>query len=461
MSKHEYSNMRVPVEGNNPCIQRDEEKCIKCGACKSICKFSAGVYGKYSLEKTQDRAICIGCGQCTMVCPTDSLTEVMDYPKVKEALKDPDKIVIFQTSPSVRVALGEAFDLEAGTLVEGKMVAALKKLGADYVFDTTFGADLTIMEEASELLKRIQTKQVTPQLTSCCPAWVKFVETFFPQYIPNLSTAKSPILMQGAMIKTYFAERAGIDPKRIVNVAVTPCTAKKEEIRRPEMNASAKYHHDISLRDMDYIITTRELAHFLKEEKIDFVHLEDASYDDLMARGTGAGLIFGNSGGVMEAAIRTAYHMVTGEQPSEQLLTWNPVRGLDQVKEAMITLAGVELRVAVINSTFQARKFLTTLEERNTHYDFIEVMACRGGCIAGGGTPKSEIPLPDEIKEARMKRLYQTDTDEKLRNSYENPDIIKLYEEFLGSPNSTLAKDLLHTNYQSKANELGEAVVSS
>lgn len=454
MSKHEYETVRVPIEEDNPAIVRDNSKCILCGTCKSVCKFSQGVFGNYSLEKTGDKAICINCGQCTLVCPTNAITEVMDYHKVKELVKDPDKIVIFQTSPSVRIAASELFGMQPGTLVEGKIIAALRKLGASYVFDTTFGADLTIMEEAKELVDRIKNGSTLPQFTSCCPAWVNFIETFFPEYLPNVSTAKSPILMEGAMIKTYFAEKMQIDPTKIVNVAVTPCTAKKGEILRAEMNSSSKYHNIESLRDMDYVITTRELALWLKEEGIDFATLEDSTYDDLLGRGTGAGLIFGNSGGVMEAALRTSYYLLTGENPKDDFLNYQPVRGLDNVKVAEVAIKDISLKVAVINGTFQARKFLTTLKKTNEHYDFIEVMSCRGGCIAGGGTPKTEIPLPDEIKLQRMNGLYQTDTDSKLRNSYENPDIKELYQTFLEYPGSSLSHTLLHTSYVSKKHML-------
>lgn len=462
MSKHENSNMRVPIELDNKSIIRDDSKCVLCGACKSVCKFSQGVYGKYDLEKTNDQAICIDCGQCTLVCPTNAITEVMDYKKVKELIKNPDKIVIFQTSPSIRVSVGELFGMNPGTLVEGKIVSALRKLGASYVFDTTFGADLTIMEEATELVKRIKEKRTLPQLTSCCPAWVKFVELFFPKYIPNLSSAKSPISMQGAIIKTYFAKEAEIDPSKIVNVAVTPCTAKKSEIKRPEMNDSSEYNQVADMMDMDYVITTRELALWLKEENIDFNNLEDSSYDDMFTRGSGAGLIFGNSGGVMEAALRTAYYLVTNTNPPEEFLNFSPVRGIDNVKEANIEIAGTNLRVAVINGTFHARKFLDSLEGSDEHYDFIEVMSCRGGCIAGGGTPKTEIPLPDSIREERINALYQTDTNSNVRYSHENKDIIRLYSEFLNEPNSEIAHKLLHTTYNSKATMLSanEKVVS-
>lgn len=461
VSKHEYDKVRVPIEEDNPAIVRDNSKCVLCGACKSVCKFSQGVYGNYSLDKTDDKAICINCGQCTLVCPTNAITEVMDYPKVKECLKDQDKIVIFQTSPSVRIAASELFGMVPGTSVEGKIISALRKLGANYVFDTTFGADLTIMEEATELINRIKNRQTLPQFTSCCPAWVNFVETFFPEFIPNLSSAKSPILMEGSVIKTYFAEKMHLDPTKIVNVAVTPCTAKKGEILRPEMNSSAHYHKNDSLRDMDYIITIRELALWLKEEGIDFNTLEDSTYDDLLARGTGAGLIFGNSGGVMEAALRTSYYLITGKNPSVDFLNYEPVRGLDNVKTATVTIQDTDLKVAVINGTFQARKFLTTLKETKEHYDFIEVMSCRGGCIAGGGTPKTEIPLPDEIKMQRIKGLYQTDTDSELRNSYENPDIKELYQTFLGKPGSSLSHTLLHTSYISQKYILGEETVKN
>ena len=322
MSKHLFSDIRIPIEPDNPSIRRIEDKCIKCGQCRQVCEEVIAVGKLYDLHATKDTAICIHCGQCANICPVDSITEVPSYHHVRQAIEDPNKIVIISTSPSVRVALGEAFGLAPGALVEGQMIAALRALGADYVLDTNFGADLTVMEEASELCERLlQKNRPLPQFTSCCPAWVKFVETFYPELMPHLSTAKSPIGMQGPTIKTYFAQQHQLDPKRIVNVALTPCTAKKYEITRPEMNASAGYHADSDLRDMDYVITTRELAQWLQEAQINFHKMPSAaSYDTFMGQASGAGAIFGNTGGVMEAAIRTAYYLLTQQNPPQNLL---------------------------------------------------------------------------------------------------------------------------------------------
>jgi len=321
--KYEYSDIRVPIDKDNVSICRDEELCVKCGACKNICKFNVGVYGNYDLEKS-DKAICINCGQCSLVCPTMSICEVKDYLKLKELMKS-DKIKVFQVAPAVRASLGEEFNYELGTNVEGKIVSALKMLGADYVFDTTFGADLTIMEEANELVDRIKNKKTMPMFTSCCPAWVKFVEIFYPEFIPNLSTCKSPILMQGAIIKNYFSNINNIDRDDIISVAVTPCTAKKYEIKREEFNG-----------DVDFVITTRELANWIREEKIKFKDLEDTSFDNIMSRGTGAGIIFGNSGGVTEAALRTANHILGGDD--KQTLEFEEIRGLGNIKEANVKI---------------------------------------------------------------------------------------------------------------------------
>ena len=306
-------SVRVPIELDNVSIQRDEDLCIRCGMCKNVCTEDIGVHGTYTFEETGGKAVCINCGQCANVCPVDSITEKNEFFKVAEAIADPEKVVIVSTSPSVRAALGEAFGMPDGSFVQGKMVTLLRKLGFDYVLDTSFAADLTIVEEASELIERV-TKGTAPlpQFTSCCPAWIKFAEMYYPELIPNISTAKSPISMQGPTIKTYFAKKNGIDPKKIVNVALTPCTAKKYEIRRPEMNAAGRYYGDEDMRDMDYVITTRELAKWARFNKIDFKALEDSEYDSLMSAASGAGVIFGNTGGVMEAALRTAYEYITG-----------------------------------------------------------------------------------------------------------------------------------------------------
>lgn len=451
MSKHQFANVRVPIELDNPSIVRDEDKCIKCGLCRNVCQAEIGVNNMYDLNKTGDFAICTHCGQCANVCPVESITEVYDYEKVETALADPEKIVIFSTSPAVRVALGEEFGLTPGEYVEGKMVAALRALGADYVLDTTFAADLTIMEEAAELVERITKKtKPLPQFTSCCPAWVEFVEYFYPEYIPNLSTAKSPIGMQGATIKTYFAKERGIDPTKIVNVAVAPCTAKKFEIKRPEMKDSADIYGNPNLRDMDYAITTRELAKWLKQRAIDFNGLENSEYDQLLSRGSGAGVIFGNTGGVMEAAVRTAYHLITGDQPPRDLYQLTAVRGIEGLKEADLAIAGNTVKVAVMTGTGNMFQLMKRILVDKVPYDFIEVMTCRGGCIGGGGQPRTEVPMTDAVRYQRIAGLYQADATDAIRLSYENPDIKAIYKNFYDKPLSDKAEKLLHTSYNSK-----------
>lgn len=408
------------------------------------------------LEQTGGRAVCINCGQCANVCPVSSITETYEYQDVKAAVSDPEKIVIFSTSPSVRVALGEEFDMEDGSFVQGKMVALLRRLGASYVLDTNFAADLTIVEEASELIERITKKnRPLPQFTSCCPSWVKYVETYYPDMTPHLSTAKSPIGMQGPTIKTYFAKKMGIDPASIVNVAVTPCAAKKFEIRREEMNAAARYLGIEGMRDMDYVITTRELAKWAKEENIDFAALEDSSFDRLMGEASGAGVIFGNTGGVMEAALRTAYAYITGEKAPSSLFRLEPVRGMEDVKEAQLTINGLVLNIAVIYGTKAASKFLDRMKEGDKEYHFIEVMTCPGGCIGGGGQPKGTLLKGDELRRKRTEGLYRKDGEMELRTSHENREIIELYKEFYQKPLSSLAEQMLHTAYKDRSEDLG------
>lgn len=457
MSKHLGMDIRVPIECDNPSIQRDEEKCIKCGQCKNICQDYIGVHGTYTLEETGDKAVCINCGQCANVCPVSSIHETYEYQLIQEEMKDPDKIIIFNTSPSVRIALGEEFGMADGSFVEGKMVALLRKLGARYVLDTNFSADLTILEEGTELIRRLtkQTKPL-PQFTSCCPAWVKYLEIYHPDMRDNLSTAKSPIGMQGPTVKTYFAKKMNLDPTKIVNVAVTPCTAKKYEIRREEMCDAGKYLDIEGMRDMDYVITTRELAKWAKEENIDFASLEDSSFDPLMGEASGAGVIFGNSGGVMEAALRTAYEIMTGQSAPADLLNYTPVRGLDDVKEASVEINGMTVNIAVIFGTKNASEFIEKMKNGDKQYHFIEVMTCPGGCIGGGGQPKDTKYQGDILRAKRIAGLYNRDQSMTLRKSHENPEIKQLYAEFYQEPMSDLAEEMLHTSYTDKSKELGK-----
>ena len=338
--------------------------------------------------------------------------------------------------------------MEPGAFVEGKMVALLRALGADYVLDTNFAADLTIVEEASELIRRITEKDCPlPQFTSCCPGWVHFAEIYAPEMLPHLSSAKSPIGMQGATVKTYFAQKMGLDPKQIVHVTLTPCTAKKFEVRREEMHAAADYHGVEGMRDTDQVITTRELARWTKSEGIDWNALEDSAYDSLMGKASGAGVIFGNTGGVMEAALRTAYEYLTGQAAPRELLHLSPLRGYEGVREAQVQIGDLTLQVAVVYGTANARSFLQQMKESGKQYHFVEVMACPGGCIGGGGQP---IGTNNAVRDARIQALYEIDRSLPLRKSHENPEIKTIYEEFFGAPLSSRAHDLLHTHYHAR-----------
>ena len=450
--QHMPLDVRVPIDEDNVAIVRHEEKCIKCGMCKTVCEEYIGIHGTYTLEETGGKGICIHCGQCTQVCPVDSLTERYEYQDIREAIADPEKIVIVSTSPSVRVGLGEEFGMPAGSFVEGKMIALLRKLGVDYVLDTNFAADLTIVEEGSELIERItKGRGPLPQFTSCCPAWVKFAEIYYPEILPNISSAKSPIGMQGPTIKTYFAKKKGIDPTKIVNVALTPCTAKKFEIRREEMSDAADYLQIEGLRDMDAVITTRELAKMAREAGIDFASLEDSAYDEYMGEGSGAGVIFGNTGGVMEAALRTAYELITGKEAPAPLLDLQPVRGYEGIREASLDVDGLTVNVAVVYGTANVRKMIERVKAGEKQYHFIEVMTCPGGCIGGGGQPKTMLPIADDARKARIASLYKRDGSMKVRKSHENEQIKKLYEEFYGQPLSELAEKMLHTMYKDRS----------
>ena len=445
-------SVRVPIEEDNPSIVRWEEKCIRCGMCKDACANLMGVHGTYTLEETGGKAVCIYCGQCANACPVDSITERDECPQVQQAVADPNKVVVVSTSPAVRASLGEEFGMDPGAFVEGKMVALLRTLGADYVLDTNFAADLTIVEEASELIRRITQKdRPLPQFTSCCPGWVHFAEIYQPELLEHLSTAKSPIGMQGPTVKTYFARKMGLDPRQIVHVALTPCTAKKFEIRREEMHAAADYHGIQGMRDTDQVITTRELARWAKAAGIDWNALEDSAYDSLMGKASGAGVIFGNTGGVMEAALRTAYEYLTGESAPQTLLQLQAVRGYDGVREAQVDLGDLTVQVAVIYGTANARSFLKHMKESGKQYHFVEVMACPGGCIGGGGQPKDPMKNADETRKSRIAALYQRDGAMTLRTSHENPEIKEVYEAFYGQPLSELAEKMLHTTYQDRS----------
>lgn len=438
------------IDCSNPSLVRDQEKCILCGRCIRICRDVQGmnVYSfagrgfntivSTAFEHDLKDAACTYCGQCASVCPTGAIVEKDDTDQVWRAINDEDKVVIVQTAPSVRVALGEELGIPAGSIVTGKMVAALRSLGFDKVFDTNFSADLTIMEEGHEFLDRLQNGGVLPMITSCSPGWVNMIELKYPELLPHLSTAKSPQQMFGAVAKTYYAEKAGIDPAKIVSVSVMPCTAKKAEAQREEMC-------DSGYRDVDIVITTRELGRMIREAGIDFASLLEENFDSPLGIGTGAGAIFGNTGGVMEAALRTVADVVSGEDLPK--LEYEEVRGMEETREATVTVAGKEIKVAVVNTLGSARKMLERIKAGTADYQFIEVMACPGGCIGGGGQP---VPVNREIRQKRREALFDCDRMSELRKSHENPEIKALYDNWLGKPLGEKAHHLLHTHYSPK-----------
>ncbi len=443
------------MDKTSPSIVRDNNKCILCrrcvGACANVQKvdvigpvhrgFKTAIESPWNMHLAQ--MACINCGQCIVSCPVGALTEKDNTQEVWDALADPTKHVVVQPAPAVRAALGEEFGLPMGTSVTGKMAAALRRLGFDRVFDTDFAADLTIMEEGTELIERITKGGVLPMITSCSPGWIKYCEHYYPEFIPNLSTCKSPHEMAGAMIKSYYAEKTGVNCRNIVVVSVMPCTAKKFEAKRPELSHNG-------MADVDVVITTRELARMIKEAGIDFANLPDEDFDRLMGQSSGAGVIFGATGGVMEAALRTAYELITGEELKD--VNFTAVRGVEGIKEATVKIGEMDVNVAVCSSTGKASELLESVKRGEKQYHFIEVMGCPGGCVNGGGQPivSSQIRNWVDVRAERAKALYDEDSGKPIRKSHENPEIKQIYDEYLGKPNSHKAHTLLHTTYEQR-----------
>jgi len=449
-------------------IEKDDSKCIRCQRCVRTCAEIQHVNALAVTERGRDMRIstfmhlpmneivCTNCGQCITHCPTAALTERRYYDEIWEAIDDPDKYVIINTAPSVRVAIGETLGYNVGERVTGKMVTALKKMGFNSVLDTDFTADLTIIEEANELLVRLKKalvlkeKVALPMITSCSPGWVKFIEHMYPEHLDHLSTCKSPQQMFGALAKTYYAEKMGIDPSKIVSVAGMPCAAKKFEANRPEMR-------DSGYQDVDAGLTTRELGHMIKQSGLDFFELGESEFDSHMGESTGAAVIFGATGGVMEAALRTAYVVITGRPVPFENLNIIPVRGLEGIKEATVKfencvpeysfLEGVEAKFAIAHGLINARQIMDQIVKGESPYLFVEVMACPGGCIGGGGQP---IPTNDEIRKKRITAIYAEDMDKPLRMSHENPELTQIYKEFLINPLGEKSHHLLHTKYRKR-----------
>ncbi len=460
---------RKVVDDSTPALVRDSAKCIHCRRCVAVCGEVQGVGALFPQNRgfetvigpafcnDLENVVCVQCGQCAAVCPVCAISEKDQIEEVWAALDDPDKHVVVQTAPAIRAAIGECFGYPPGTAVTGKMLSALRRLGFDAVFDTEFSADLTIMEEGTELLTRLrralvqQEEVALPQFTSCCPAWIKYAEHFYPELLPNISTCKSPQQMFGPIAKTYYAEKIGKAPEAIFVVSIMPCTAKKFEHQRAEMA-------DSGMRDVDVVLTTRELGRMIKQAGIEFASLPDDKADPPLGMATGAADIFANTGGVMEAALRTAYEIVTGRPFPFEDLHVKPIAGLDGIKEATVDIAqavpewafleGATLRVAVAHGLGNARKVIDRIKSGEAEYHFVEVMACPGGCIGGGGQPRM---TSDDVRRARIEAIYKEDERKQLRKSHENPEIIQIYEEFLKEPLGEKSHHLLHTHYRPRS----------
>ena len=443
------------VDNASPCVIRDNSKCINCRRCIAACndvqqigaigvskrgfKTKIGPIYDFSLAQTP----CVNCGQCIVACPVGALRERESIDDVWAAIGNPDKYVVVQPAPAVRASIGEEFGLPMGVAQTGKLAAALRRLGFDKVFDTNFGADLTIMEEGHELIERLTKVGALPMITSCSPGWISYCEKFFPEFIPNLSSCKSPHEMEGAMVKSYFAEKMGIDPKSIVVVSVMPCTAKKYEAARPELSNGG-------MQDVDYVLTVRELARMIKQAGIDFAKLPDEGFDPMLGESTGAADIFGATGGVMEAALRTVYAKVTGKELDK--VEFESVRGTEGVKEASVDLNGTVVNVAVAHGTANAKKLLESVKNGEKTYHFIEIMCCPGGCVTGGGQPivSSKDLQYIDLKKVRAQALYNEDAGKALRKSHENAAVKALYDTYLGEVGGHKAHKLLHTTYSQK-----------
>ncbi|MFW6298485.1 MAG: NADH-dependent [FeFe] hydrogenase, group A6 [Bacillota bacterium] len=449
---YEGEKMDHPIDTSSGAIIKDPNKCIMCRRCITMCdevqtvgvlsplERGFGVVTSTAFYLDLDQTSCTYCGQCVSVCPTGALAELDATPKVWRALNNPRRHTVVQIAPAVRVALGEEFGMEPGEISTGKIIRALRRLGFDTVFDTNFGADLTIVEEAHELIDRIQNNKTLPMLTSCCPAWVQFIEHQFPDLLDVPSSCKSPQAMVGTLTKTYYAQQTGIDPSKIRSIAVMPCVAKKAEAARDELTVEG-------MKNVDHVITTRELARMIKEASIDFRKLEDDTFDNLLGESTGASSIFGVTGGVIEAATRTAYEMITGKELES--VDFEAMRGMQGIRKATVDLGGRTLKIGIAHELGNARKLLESIQKGESDFDAIEIMACPGGCIGGGGQPYHRGDF--SIIEKRRNALYNLDQSMKRRKSHENRMVKKVYEDYLDHPGSEKAHDLLHTSYSRKA----------
>lgn len=457
----EPNREKVTFDDVSVSIIRDTSKCIQCGRCISTCRDVQGIgvldFSNRGIDtevvtafnKTIADTDCISCGQCILACPVAALREKEDIDRVWDAIEDENIHVVVQTAPAIRAALGEEFGIPMGTLVTGKMVSALRVLGFTKVFDTNFAADLTIMEEGYELLERLERGENLPLISSCSPGWVNYCEMHYPEFIKNLSSCKSPHQMFGALVKSYYAEKMQLDPKKIFVVSIMPCTAKKFEAARPENMVDG-------LRDVDAVITTRELAKMIRQAGIDFNKLPDQEFDNPLGEYSGAGTIFGATGGVMEAALRTVADVIEGKELEK--IDYEMVRGVEGIKEAQLNIGGKELNIAVVHGTANAKKLLDKVASGEKEYHFIEIMGCSGGCVNGGGQPhvSAKDKIEKDIRVERAKALYKEDTIKEVRKSYQNPAIKKLYDEFLGKPNSHKAHKLLHTHFHNRKTHLVE-----